>query len=126
MLRRTRVAQSTKLASFPKRTEAYTTPALEGAAAAAQAQDAAPAADMTEAKEQARAKLAAAPAPVHQLPETPGQRDRRWVAMRTRVQAGQALSEEERRFYEGYQNTPEWRAYRHMEAGLHAKEASTS
>lgn len=121
-----RIAQSAKLAALPKRTETYSTPALEGAAAAAQAQDAAPAADMTEAKEQARAKLAAAPAPVHQLPETPSQRDRRWVAMRARVQAGQALSEEERRFYEGYQNTPEWRAYRHMEAGLHAKEASTS
>ncbi|MDI3381029.1 Mu transposase C-terminal domain-containing protein [Xenophilus aerolatus] len=61
----------------------------------------------------AQAALAARaekPAPVITLHATPQERYARWLQLEARVQAGEALAAEERNWFEGYANGPEWGA----------------
>jgi hypothetical protein len=60
--------------------------------------------------------MAAKPAVVHQLPETPQQRYRRWCRLDAAVTAGAALAAEDQRFWESYPKRTEFVSMRDMEA----------
>jgi len=65
----------------------------------------------------------AAPATVHELPHDPVQRDRYWLRLRDRVDAGETLDERDARFYEGYQKTAYFRGFRSVEEDFASREA---
>lgn len=59
---------------------------------------------------------------VTEIPQSPQQRDRLWVQLDARHKRGESLTEGEDRFYVAYAKTPQWSAFREMEADLLVKQ----
>ena len=64
-----------------------------------------------------------AQATVHELPQGMVQRDRYWVSLRERVEAGETLEGRDAKFYDGYQKTANFRGFRIAEEDLASHEA---
>lgn len=109
-------AQENNTVAFPTPSVPHTS---EGLAAADQAARAVTGQtekrDLTEREEAIARQLKTPAAPVHQLPETPKQRYQRWLAIDRRIQAGEAVSEADRGFWQGYQQTADWRAQERLQ-----------
>ncbi|MFZ5428080.1 MAG: hypothetical protein ACOZEN_14025, partial [Thermodesulfobacteriota bacterium] len=61
------------------------------------------------------AREMAKPAVVHQMPQTPQQRYRRWVKLDEAMRAGAVLNEDEAKWWKGYQTGPEFRSMRDLD-----------
>lgn len=103
-----RAAQSGKFVEFPRQGEAYDSPGLQQAARAADSRKAPVRRELTAEEQAVRAELAARPATVHNLPETPRQRWTRWNEIAARLAAGERISAEEEAFWSRYQTTDEY------------------
>lgn len=109
---RHRIEQSANVTSLPRPTENHTTPALEQAGLAAAARHGRAPERAAPISETDRAELAhdMAAAPVVPLRETPQQRYGRAFGLEQRIERGTLLTESERRWLEGYQQSSEYRA----------------
>lgn len=110
------VEKAGKLTRLPQPTIPHETEALRQAGIAARAQDA-PVQQLTDAQQAKRRELAqemAKPAVVHQLPETKRQRYQRWQRLDAEIQAGRDVKPEDRRWWESFQTTSEFRAQREL------------
>ena len=103
-----------KLSRLPQPTTPHETPMLKEAGIAARAGDAPTPREPTAADLAARATLAEdmarAKAQVSKLPESPKQRYARWLVVDAAIQAGEAVSEKDRKWRDSYRQTPEFSA----------------
>ncbi|NDY57435.1 transposase [Desulfovibrio sulfodismutans] len=103
-------AKAGKLTVLPPPTLPHETPMLREAGQAARATDAPTPRPATEAEQTARAALAEdmrQAATVHQLPESPRQRYARWRELDSAIQAGTAVTQKDRKWWESYRRTSE-------------------
>ncbi len=106
-------AKAGKLTVLPPPTLPHETPMLREAGQAARVTDAPTPRPATEAEQTARAALAEdmrQAATVHQLPESPRQRYARWRELDAAIQAGAAVSQKYRKWWESYRRTSEFSA----------------
>lgn len=105
-------ARTGNLISFPRPSEAHSTPALGAAAAAVAGGEATPlSAEASAQHETIKAEYGgAAEAIVRRLPETPQQRLKRALEIERRLQAGEDVPADDAHWLGGYQAGPEYRA----------------
>lgn len=107
---RDRAEKAGKLALLPPRAESYITDALAEARRAARIKDVPTTRELTPEEKALQEQIAAAPARVVQMPETPAQRYRRAARLERDISAGLPVSEEDRRWLTGYQQTVEYKS----------------
>jgi hypothetical protein len=105
------------VSQLPPRTEAYTTPGLEQAGRAAEANTVTPVGSRDDQTRDDIQKLKASmqqPQPrkaeVVSLGKDPKQDYRRWVRLDRRVRAGEDITQEEKAFYQGYPKTTDFKS----------------
>jgi hypothetical protein len=111
ILARQAAERAGKLVAFPKKTEGYTTPALQAASeAAGTAPTPTPALPIPDQSIDAKTEVA----PVHQLPETRQQRFRRALECEARLANNERLSNEEAMWFGAYRIGAEYAAMKEM------------
>ncbi len=89
------IEQGENVTVLPKPAETHTTPALEQAGQAARAET-------------------TAPARVVSMSDDPGERYEYWVRIGRRIERGERVSEQERRGWEAYRNSPDYKAMKRL------------
>ena len=123
LLLRREAEASGKLVSFPSRKQAHSTPAIAAALevdaprpepAAANAEEQRLAAEIAAEMQAANSMVQPRPSNIAALPrvETPGQRYRRAIALRARIEAGEAVAASDAVWLGGYETTAEFKAQR--------------
>lgn len=121
---RERQAAASNVAHFPRPTVDYTSPGLQAAAEAAAVLDnrnaaptVSPAAIATRERMQAQA---AERKPVFEIPHGDREKYRLWCQLEGQIVGGLEVADEAFRFYEAFQKTPAWRAFKGISEDIYS------